>query len=671
MHRLNVKLIAACLATSALAFAAVEIQTNARAKSELDRLLAGRHDMTVSGISANVLTGRLTLSGLAVIAGPWHVSVGQLRLHLPESDVGFVSAAHAFPTWNAPDDKPAPVSPSTAARGSASAENVVITDGTTTYRLKRIDLAGTPLSNDDLAALLDPAKPDTVETRLRRLTAASINISEVATDSSVGATEQHWVQKQILLANVTQGKAAIGSVGASSVAVKSDDSASNIDIGSLQLAGVDMGQTAHVFAATRTDDGEKLMPLSDSVVANAIKVTDVKNRQSTTIGSIKEQGLKGRAFKTDLRTQSSRLSAAKPGDPAVSAFLNDLLSSVSAKLAEIDDVAVTPSTGAEPADFPTFGVEQIYVRDIGEGQRVGEMRMRNLHFEGKQGRMAMASVNIGDLSLPLQKSAAGPTATASQPDGAPADQTMPLVAKLELADLHFDMNVAAKGETEQRLAFAINHVDFSASGLEAGRLPAKSVASIGHVTYDVPLTDPSLQTLRTLGYRHLDVSSNVTSSYDVKQQTMAINKFVLGGIDMGSMELKLDLANVSDKIVSQNPEIQKASAIAVLFKDADLLVRNDGLIDKALQYRADLDGKSVEDEKKTYIDFVTNQLPLLAGGSPKLKPLEDALATFIAKPKTLHVAIAARNGLGAADVALLGDPNALLDVLDIQANAND
>ena len=68
---------------------------------------------------------------------------------------------------------------------------------------------------------------------------------------------------------------------------------------------------------------------------------------------------------------------------------------------------------------------------------------------------------------------------------------------------------------------------------------------------------------------------------------------------------------------------------------------------------------------------MTNQLPLLAGGSPKLKPLEDALATFIAKPKTLHLAIATKNGLGIADMGLLGDPNALLDVLDIQANAND
>ena len=672
MRRTSVRLIAACVATAALAFTVADIETNARAKSRLERLLAGRSDVTVASIAVNLLTGRLTLSGLAAGTGPWRVTIERLEVPVPDDTIALISAARAFPLGGSSEEKAGVAAPPSATGGgSASAENVVLTNGPTTYRLKRIDLAGTPLGNDDLAALLDPAKPDTVEARLRKVTAASITIPELTADSLVGASEQHWVQKQILLANVTQGKAAIGSVGASRVAAKDGDNASTIEIGSLQGAAIDMAQTAHVFAARRADDAEKLLPMADSVIANAIKSTDLKNGQSVTIGSIKQQGLMGRAFKTDLRTQSGRLSTAKPGDPAVDAFFSDFLSSVSAKLVEIDDVAAVPSASAEPADTSTFGVEQISLSDIGEGHRDGAIAVRNVHFEGKPGRMSLARVDIGGVFFPSPRPAAELWADGSHSQAEPARSLMPRIAKLALSDLHFNMNVAGKDEAEQRIDFAVDRIDYSASGLDGGRIPAKGAATIAHATYDVPPKDPSMQTLRSLGYTRLDVSSSFANSYDAKRQTMAIDKFALDGVDMGSVEIKLDLGNVSDKIMSQNPEVQKASAIAVLFKDADLVIRNDGLIDKALKYRADADGKSVDDEKKACIDFVTNQLSLMAGGSPKLKPLEDALATFIAKPKTLHVAIGTKNGLGIADMGLLGDPIALLDQLTIQADAND
>ena len=664
MHRHRVKFIVACVATGALALSVAEMQADALAAGNVSRLFVGRRGVTVGAVSANVLTGRLTISDLAASAGRWRVSVGRLQLSQPNGGLSFITAAAAASVDGSA--VPATFPPSAAANGSAFAENVVITDGATTYRLARIDLAGTPLSNADLAALLDATKPDSVETRLRKLTAASVTISEATADGSFGATEQHWSQKQILLSNVAQGKAATGSVGASSFAVKDSDRSSTTEIGSLQLIGVDLAQTAHVFAAGRTDDGEKLLPMADAVTASAIRFIGAKD-QAMTVSSIKEQGLRGRAFKSDLRTQGNRVSSAKPGDPAVDAVILDVLGSLAAKQVDIENVAVIPSTGTDAADLATFDVEKLSLNDFAD-RRIAEMEMSKFHLKGKQGDITLASMNIGDLTFPLSTSTAGSGADGSSGE---APRAMPTFARFAVADLRLDINVAAKGETEQRVALAVNHIDYKASGLDSGRLPTKSVASVDHATYDVPANDPSMQTMRALGYHHLDVSSNVSVDYDPKQQTMTFDRFELGGVDMGSLKLKLDLGNVSESIVSQNPQVQKAASIAVLFNDADLVVRNDGLIDKALQYRADADGRSLDDEKKTFITFVTTQLPLLAGGSPKLKPLEDALAAFIAKPKTLHVSIATKNGLGVADVGLLNDPNALLDVLDIQASAND
>ena len=670
MKRRSVKSAAACLVTSSAALAITYVVADVLARDEVGRLLAHRPDITVAGVSPNLFTGQMTVHGISAHGGQVQVRIGALRLPIPNVGWGLVSPAQAFPLGGSTDEQPeaapapVPVAPAVpapkATSSNASADDVIITDGPTTYRIKHIDLVETPLSNADLAAMLDPNSAESVETRLRKLTAASITIPELMADSTVGATEQHWAQKQILLASVVKGRAAVGSVGSSDLAVKNGDGASNIEIGSLQLVGIDMGQVAHVYAAGRADDGEKLLPVFDSIIANAIKVTDVQHDQAFTIGSVKEQGFQARALKTDLQTQT-RLATTKPNDAATKTFFDDLLGSVSIKLFEVDDVTSVPAAVHSKDDLIGFGLERIIASDVGNGRHIGRMGLKNFHIEGKEGRMALATGELEALSFPFPGTA----------NDASADPKLPSLSKLDLGNLLFDMNVAVKDQPDQRMTFAIDHVSYAAVGAEAVRLPPKALATVDHLTYDVSPNDPSTQTLRALGYKRLDVSSKIASSYDASKELLTIDKFMLSGKDMGSVQLKLDLTNVSEGIVSQNHAIQQASAIAVLFKGVDLVLRNDGLIDKALQYKAGLDGKSVDDERKTYIDFVSDQLPLLAGGSPKLKPLQAALVQFIAAPKTLHVSIATKDGLGAADMQLLGDPNALLDRLEIQATANE
>ena len=664
MNGRSVKLASALLATSALAATAAYVDATSRARTAVHLALAGRAGMSVGGVSANPFLGRVTLRDVVAGSGRTSVRIGALRLPLAGGGLGpsfgLVSPAEAFPMGDAAPSAPAPSAPAPMpGSGSASADDVVIIDGPVTYRIKHIELAGTPLSNAELATLLDPKSADTIEARLRKITAASVTISELTADSAVGDSEQHLVQKQILLANVVAGKAAIGSSGPSTLAAKAKDNISNFEVGGLQLADVDTAQLVHVFATARVDDSEKLLPLFDSVTANAIKLTDVKTNNVFTIGSLKEQGLKGRAFKKDLRTESAELANAKPNDPASNAFLDDVLNSTSVQLFEVNDIASVPPPGTDPG-YTGFGIAKIAAHDIGGGRKIGGIEMRNIHLETSQGKMALASADMGAFSFPL-------AVPAAETDKA----RPPSLASFNLANLVFDMNVADKDKPEQKIAFAINSVTYAAPLSNAGPIPPKATASVDHVAFDVRPNDPSTEMLRSLGYKHLDISSQLASSYNAAQQSLSVEKFILGGIDMGSVQLKLNLTNVSDKIVSPNPEVQRASAIAILFKDADLVVRNDGLIDKALQYKATLDGKSVDQEREMMTDFVTNQLPALAGNSPKLKPLETALAKFIAAPKTLHIAIAAKNGLGAADMPLIADPTALLDQLDIQAAANE
>ncbi len=80
---------------------------------------------------------------------------------------------------------------------------------------------------------------------------------------------------------------------------------------------------------------------------------------------------------------------------------------------------------------------------------------------------------------------------------------------------------------------------------------------------------------------------------------------------------------------------------------------------------------SVQQERDADIDFFANKMPMIANNNEKARLVGAAIAKFIADPKTLHVAIESKSGLGAAAIGLLGSPDLILDALDVQATADE
>ena len=70
------------------------------------------------------------------------------------------------------------------------------------------------------------------------------------------------------------------------------------------------------------------------------------------------------------------------------------------------------------------------------------------------------------------------------------------------------------------------------------------------------------------------------------------------------------------------------------------------------------------------VEFFANSLPASLGGGANIRAIGAAIATFITEPKTLHIAAASKNGVGAADMGMLATPDVLLNTLDIKASAN-
>lgn len=545
---------------------------------------------------------------------------------------------------------PAPAAPAAVAppSGVATADDVVVTSGTATIRIKHVEVAGSSLSGADLASLFATKDPKVLEGRLRKLDAASIVIPEIIVDSIDGTHEAHVTQKDILLANVHGGRAATGSGATATLTFKDDKNDTRISAGATTFKGLDLAQIVHVATESRTDDGDTPRPICDEIAIQTVTSggAAVKDGPPVTIATVRATGLKGRPLKTELGEAANDAKAD-------AAALNDIAHSFSADLIEANDFALAGPVSASTDGLKSLALKHVAVRGLGDG-KLGRFELSGLAMEGNDkqpGRLSLASAEIENV------------ATNATP--------VPSIDRIDLHDFAIDVPTDEKGKSGQRIAVAVAHAGYEAPGLVIGRLPAKATLSIEHATFDVPPDSGAAPMLLAMGYKRLDLSSESRSRYDSVGQTLDLDRLSIAGIGMGTLDIKLALAKVAEGIVSQNDTEQKAAAAAVLVKTLDLTLHDDGLIDKAIGFKAAIDGVSLEQERTNLGQLI--DLGLLGFGlqdSAKAQLVVAALHKFIAEPKTLHIAMSSKHGLGADSLPLIGNPQALLDALDVEAGAD-
>ena len=664
-------LVAALLGTSALGVTGLEIGANVAAWSTVHRLTASHPGLRVARVDASLLTGRLTLSGIETASGPTHISIGTLTLPMAMPSLDLIGSAAASPFEDKPaePESPAPQPttpsplPSAASMGNASASNVVITSGPTTYRIKRVDLTGTMLSDADVAGLLDTKATGPLPDRLKKLSAAAIVVPEILADDSTTGSERHWVVKQVLLANVVAGKVANGSAAGMTFALKDGNGAVNGALGSITTAGLDVAQIAHVFGTIRTDEAEPILPLYDMVNIDTIKITNVTRNATISMSSLKETGAKGRALKTDLQTSSAAAAQATgpdgKTDPKSAAFFDDMVHSFAVDSIDASDLS---AENDDPAGKSTFGATHIAMHAFAAG-RIGDFGVSDFRFNGPDGKITVGTTMVSGLTVPQ-----------AVKDG--MVKAPPFSGKMVIDKVAVDVTTHDKPQPGEPtppampIKFQIEHLDFASDATEPGSIPPKSTMSLKHLGFDLLAATESTKPLYDMGYRHMDLSSDLAATYDTTHQTLDIGNFTIDGADMGTLGLGLTLINVSNGLISSNPEIAKASAFAMLIKRLDIDVKNAGLFEKAITWKAKTDGTTVPALRDTGVDFFANTLPTSLGGGANAKAIGGAIAKFIADPKNLHISAVSKNGIGAPDMALIGTPDVLLNALDIKASAN-
>ena len=663
------KIGAVSLATSSFFIFLIEIDARLLAQAMLKRALLAHPGLHVEAIVAEPFAGYVSLRAVNVRSGKMLVSIGALRLPLARSGFGFMSSAYASPfdDKETPSVAPAPVAPPAASpvtvdppplapMGSTAADNVVIISGATTYRVKRIEMTGTSLSNAGLAALLDSGSNESAEARLKKFSAAAVVIPELLADKKDAETEQHMSMTHVLLANVVDGNVAAASAGEISFSVK-DKVVTNGTTGSLEATDLNLTQIAHVFGSVRTDEAEPLKPLYDAFVVNSIKVTNVSQNSTFAIAKLKEVGARGRALKTDIASASSAAAKADPSDAKSAALFDDMAHSFQIGLLEMTDVTSKSDT---PDGTTTFAMASASVDHFAD-RKIEGLALAGFHLEGPGMMFGLGTLTVGAFTIPPAKGSMAPPSTMAPP-------ALVAMDKIDVDVVSRNDKMDDRPATTTHVKFQVNHAAFASEG-QLNEIPLKSALDIDNLSFDVPLSDPA--GLNAMGYKHVVLSGSLATTYGAAAQDLQIGKLSMNGVDMGAITASARLVNVGRGLLSSDKDIQSSSIVSMLLRNLDIRVKNAGLFQKALAYKADNDGVTVAQEREAEIDFFTDKMPTIANNNAKARLIGAAIAKFIADPQTLHIAIASKSGIGAAAIGLLGSPDLILDTLDVHASAND
>jgi hypothetical protein len=566
------------------------------------------------------------------------------------------------------------------ASGSVTLENVTFESSSTTYRLPRIEFVGASLSRDDLARLLDSRGAEPWPARLARLSAERIVIPSVTLDQKVGPQLQAATYSNVVAAGVKAGRIA---------KISSDGS-------ELRATGGPQGDVAGTFGRLSIDDldlpamvalytdraGDRPGPLGRVYGGFSMENLAVSNAAGPMFRMTRASGRDFLARPTrdgwDALTHALDLSG-DGGQSTPAAGLKQL--GVLADLYEAVAVGSVELSGLEVRDDrPGAGVVMTVGRMTYTGAAGGslpELRLEDMAFSdgnggGKIGRIGFTGFSFASAAEGLRALADKPVDQLS-PDA--LRTLVPVMGTVRISDLDVDAAPSVEGGASkpERVRFGVRSIALTADKPVNG-IPTDVSTTVENVTVPLPAAsaDDTLQRLLAMGYRTLDLSFASAATWTESANELQIRELSLRGADMGGVTLRGVVGGVTKDAFASDSAVAAVAWLGASVRSLDLTVEDKGLAERLLAHEARRQRTSPEDLRRAYGAAAAIGVPALLGNSSQAKAVAQAVARFLAKPGRLVVTAKAKDpaGLGAADIAALGDATAVLDKLDVTARAD-
>ncbi len=643
---------------SSLAYVAHEAAGIA-ATSQVRSALAHMPGVSAASVSADAWSGRVIIGGLKAQG----VSIGQLS----------VSSAQArlLPSF---------ITPAFALDGSAMAENVVIDAGIIKYKARKVEASGTTMSNSDLAALFDAASTVPVTERLAKFTAAAVTAQDVSAELVAGETSQQVAYRDVKLINIDKGKIGALSVsGADQTAKMPDGEVMHIKIGAMSGKNMDLAGIARFMTGVRTGDNEPMTTVYESFAAEGYDVALEKSGVNFRIGTISGRDFKMRPLKTpfsEFVAMVSNKEAMKDPEPEqitkmVGAAL-DMLGSFEFGLAEARDISVALPKGGE---VNSIKLARFGLAGWGNG-KIGEYAFEGFELDAPDGHMKLGRFALRGFNYKHVLDAVAEHLEQGIDSFESADPRIfiPTLDQISLTGVDLDVP-DKKGEGNsadgKRITMALGKFEVNSSGFLGG-IPTSINAALDNFTFDIANSkDKQLKDFIAMGYKKFDLSAKIDLAWSEASETLSLRQLTGNSVGMGKISVKGTFGNVTKEIFTGDTATVEAALLGALIKEADVRFENGGIVEKGLEQEARKQKKTADQLKKEAIGIAAVGIPGMLQNAPAAKDIANAVAKFIASPKSIHFGAKSAEGLGAADLALLGDPAALLKKLAVVASAND
>jgi len=573
--------------------------------------------------------------------------------------------------------------------GTVIVDDVTFDAGFAKYSAKHVEVSGSNLSADEFKNLLSGLAKGISAEGLAKLNAASIVIPDLALEETVAGSHQFAHYLDVRLSGIHAGKVDSYSIASGAIGGElADGQTLTATIHGMGGTGIDLPGLARVLIEASADADAPLTPLYDTAYAGGYEIKTSLFEMS--IGKMLMSDIRGRPLKTPLADILKQLpkthEAGQPFSPeeqkAALAFLPaflDLYAAFSVGRMEIHDFKMSGhGDGTLPLPSFTASISSIAMTDY-RNSRVGELAIDGLDVAPAAGKFHLGTFSLkgldfrdalAGLSQLMQRAATAPTGVA------PSEKDLKLLKTPRLDSLTFGDLVAefsVPQETDNPSTRAKNmRIKVANYKMEPTLWPdglPKSIAtSLDHLVFDLLPNLPDADILADNGFDTLDLSFKIAVGWDEGTQRLTIDKARFVGEGLGTEDIAATLDNVPAEAFNSDQFARQAAWLGGLVKSLDVRIENAKLFDILLAIQARQTHKSTDDAKRDLITAAAVSIPQLLGNSPAAKQLADAVTKFLANPKSLHIMLTSRDGLGFADVVA---PDHILDNVELSATANE
>lgn len=613
-------------------------------------------------VSTDAISGRLAIKGAKLTRDGVAVRIGELGLSRAPKGFGWIASAQAL-------------------EASVKAADVSVTYPFGAYKIPAIEAQGTNLTSAELAGLFDPKAATPLSERLAKLEATAIVAPEMVAETKIGPQTQRVVYKDIKFSNIVAGKVAEASIaGATSTVTQAELGEMRGIYGPMRAKAIDLPLIAR-FVTDKAQPGEQRSLAYSDFSVDGFRMTGTKNNFEMQIGKITGKEVKVRPLKQGLSTlfeiaaqgEKKKQDPNAPGpDPKVTAaIIMDMFDAI--EMGPAEGVGLLVKAADKEAKPVTITLSRMGFAGLGGGPRFGEMSYEGLKIASADGNVGIGGVALRGLDLSNTMKAAAAAAEGENQFEKNPRAAIPTIDQFVIQGVDIDVlakDGAGNVDGGKRSKGQLGKFEYKGANYILG-IPTKVSLALEKLAFDLPpnVKDPQLRELAALGLKRIDITSRIAAGWDEAKKELALSEASFEGDRLGSIKLSLLAGNVEKDLFAANPAVAQAAVLGAVLKKLDLSVSDTGLLGLVLAMDAKSKGKTIDQLRSEYVAAAAIGIPAMLGNHPSAKALGSAVSKFLAQPQNLKITATAKDGIGAADVAMMQNPADLLSKIELQATA--